>query len=142
MTIRISADEMRYIALFESLTGARVRDCVIDPSGGSITFVVNRGDVGLAIGREGAKVKRARRVMGKGIEVVEHSDDPVEFLKNTFLPAKVKTVEITERDGRKIAVISVEFQDKGLAVGRGGKKILNAKRLVERLHGIQDILIR
>ena len=142
MTIRINADEMRYMALFESLTGARVRDCVIDPSGSSITFVVNKGDVGLAIGRDGAKVKHARRVMGKGIEVVEYSGDPVEFLKNTLQPAKVKTVDISERDGRKIAVISVELQDKGLAVGRGGKKILNAKRLVERLHGIQDILIR
>lgn len=142
MTIRINADEMRYIALFESLTGARVRDCVIDSTGANVTFVVNKGDVGLAIGRDGAKVKRARRVIGKGIEVVEYSDDPVEFLKNTLLPAKVKTVGITERDGRKIAMISVELQDKGLAVGRGGKKILSAKKLVERLHGIQDIMIR
>lgn len=141
MTIKFTADEMRYIASFEGLTGARIRDCVIDDAGGNITFVVNKGDFGLAIGRGGDKVKRAKRVIGKGIEIVEYSDDPIEFLKNTLSPARVKNVKITEKEGKKIAVVNVDLQDKGLAVGRHGKKIQNAKKLAGRHHGISDIVL-
>lgn len=141
MKIKFTADEMRYITIFEGLTGARVRDCIIDDAGAVVTLVVNKGDLGLAIGHEGEKVKRAKRMIGKGIEIVEYSDDPIEFLKNTFSPARVETVKITEKEGKKIAVVTVDLQDKGLAVGRHGKKIQNAKKLVERHHDINDIVL-
>ena len=141
MKIKFTTDEIRYITIFEGLTGARVRDCVINDAEGSITFVVNKGDFGLAIGHGGDKVKRAKRVIGKGIEVVEYSDDPIEFLKNTLSPARVESVKITEKNGKKAAVVTVDLQDKGLAVGKHGKKIQNAKKLVERHHDIQDIVL-
>ncbi len=140
MTIKFTAEEMRYIASFESLTGARVRDCIINDFG-SVTFVVSKGDFGMAIGHGGDKVKRAKHVIGKGIEVVEYSEDPVEFIKNTLSPARVQSVKIVEREGKKVAVVGVDIQDKGLAVGRSGKKIQGAKKLVERHHGISDIVL-
>lgn len=141
MTIKFTAEEMRYIANFEGLTGARVRDCIIDDLGGTITFVVNKGDFGMAVGRGGDKVKRAKRVIGKGIEVVEYSENPMEFVKNTLSPARVQSVKIIEKEGKKVAVVKVDLQDKGLAVGRSGKKIQSAKKLVERHHGISDITL-
>ncbi|MFH1821660.1 MAG: NusA-like transcription termination signal-binding factor [Methanobacteriota archaeon] len=141
MTIKFTAEEMRYIANFEGLTGARVRDCIINELGGSVTFVVNKGDFGMAIGHGGDKVKRAKRVIGKGIEVVEYSEDPIEFLKNTLSPARVQRVKIIEKEDKKVAIVTVDLQDKGLAVGRSGKKIQSAKKLVERHHGISDILL-
>ena len=75
----------------------------------------------------------------KSIEIVEHSTNPVEFVKNVLAPARVRGVKIVEREGKKIALIDVEKQDRGIAVGRGGKKIQCAKKLVLRHHGIQDI---
>ncbi|MEM2890004.1 MAG: NusA-like transcription termination signal-binding factor [Candidatus Hadarchaeum sp.] len=141
MTIKFTAEEMRYIASFEGLTGARVRDCIINDFGGNVTFVVNKGDFGMAVGRGGDKVKRARRLIGKGIEVVEYSEDPVEFLKNALLPARVQSVKIVEKGEKKVALVSVELQDKGLAVGRGGKKIQIAKKLAERHHNISDVIL-
>ncbi|MGC8816596.1 MAG: NusA-like transcription termination signal-binding factor [Candidatus Hadarchaeum sp.] len=141
MTIKFTAEEMRFIASFEGLTGARVRDCIINDFGGNVTFVVNKGDFGMAVGRGGDKVKRARRVIGRGIEVVEYSDDPVEFLKNVFLPARVQSIKIVEKGEKKVAMVNVELQDKGLAVGRGGKKIQIAKKLAERNHGISDVIL-
>lgn len=139
MNIKLGADEMRYIALFEGLTGARVHDCVIDEGGNKLTFVVKKGDIGLAVGEGGNKIRRVRRVIGKSIEVIEHSTDPIEFVRNAFMPVRVKGVNIVEREGKKIAMVNVEERDKGIAVGRGGKKIKRAKKLVLRHHGIQDI---
>ncbi len=139
MTIKLTAEEMRFIAFFEGLTGARVHDCVISEDCKTVTFVVKEGNIGLAIGKDGNKIKKARRMIGKGIEVIEYSDDPAEFLKNTFSPAKVKTVNIIEQEGKRIAVVAVETQDKGVAVGRKGRKIQNAKKLAQRHYGIHDI---
>ncbi len=139
MSIKLSADEMRYIALFEGLTGARVHDCIIHENGARLTFVVKTGDIGLAIGKDGNKIRRAKRVIGKSVEVVEHSADPVKFVKNILMPARVRRVNIVEREGKKIALIDVEEQDRGIAVGRGGRKIQCAKKLALRHHEIQDI---
>lgn len=139
MNIKLSADEMRYIALFEGLTGARVQDCVIEEDGNKLTFVVRKGDIGLAVGKGGNKIRGVKRVIGKSIEVIEHSTDPIEFVRNVFMPARVKGVNIVERDGKKIAMVNVEERDRGVAVGRRGKKVESAKKLVFRHHGIQDI---
>jgi N utilization substance protein A len=98
--------------------------------------------MGLAIGKSGSKIKKAERMVGKNIEVVEHSDNPETFMRNILVPAKVKSVSITERDERKVAVVAVELEDKKIAIGRKGRKIQNAKRLAERHHDIRDVILR
>ena len=139
MGVKLGADEMRYIALFESLTGARVCDCLVHEGDNKLTFVVREGDIGLAIGKGGGKIQRARRMISKSIEVVEHSEDPIEFIKNVFAPAKIMEVNIVEREGKKVALVDVERSDKGLAVGRKGQNIQRARVLALRHHGIHDV---
>ena len=56
MSIKFTANEIRYIALFENMTGAMVKDCIIDDEHGKVTFVVKNGDMGLAIGKGGSTV--------------------------------------------------------------------------------------
>lgn len=139
MGVKLSSNEMRHIALFESLTGATVCDCLTSEKENKITFVVKQGDIGLAIGKGGRRIQQVRRMIGKSVEVLEHSDDPVEFIKNIFAPARVKAVQIVERDGRKVAFVEVEESDKALAVGKRGRKIQRAKMLANRHHEIYDI---
>jgi N utilization substance protein A len=141
MTIKLTSEEMRYITLFEGMTGARVHDCVIDESENRIIFVVKKGDIGIAIGRRGDNIRKARRVIGKSIRVIEYSDDIIEFLKNTFAPAQVKNVNVVEHDGKRVAIMTVEKHEKGIVIGAKGKKIQNAKKLAHRYYGIHDILI-
>jgi len=42
---------MRYIALFESISGASVKDCIVDEIEQRAIFIVNQGQVGVAIGK-------------------------------------------------------------------------------------------
>ena len=141
MTVKLGVEEMRYIALFESLTGARAQDCLIDKEGARLTFVVRREDVGLSIGKGGDKIRRTRRVLGKAVEIVQHSEDPAEFVKNLFTPARIKRVDFAEEGGKRVALVEVEEQDRGRAIGKGGERIRRAKALVLRHHGIHDILM-
>ncbi len=140
--IKLTADEMRYIALFESITGATSRDCLIDKDSNKIIFVTKQNQAGLAVGQGGSKVKALRRMTGRDIEIVEYAETPVEFIRNVFSPARVNEVRITEKlDGRKIAVITVDPRDKGAAIGRGGEKAERGRNLVKRYYDIDNIII-
>jgi N utilization substance protein A len=138
--IRLTSDEMRYIALFESVTGAGVKDCVIGD--GCLIFVVKPGDAGVAIGRGGSHIRVLRRMLGVNVEVVEYAEDLVDFVKNSFAPARVRQVRVVERgDGERFVVVSVKPSDKGVAIGRNGRKAERNRLLVRRYFGVDDVVI-
>jgi len=139
--IVLTEDCMRLISQFERLTGAGSRDCVIDDRNNRLIFVVNPGEMGLAIGKKGASIKKAMEVMDKKIEVVEYSTSPEQFLKNCFLPAQVTAVEFEESDDGQIAHIEVREEDRGIAIGKEGKNIFKAKKLALRQHNIVDVML-
>jgi N utilization substance protein A len=130
---------MGLISQFEQLTGAGSRDCIIDTRNERVILVINPGDMGRAIGKKGASIKKAAEAMGRKIEVVEYSPDPAQFLRNCFLPAQITSVEFEAEDGETIAKVGVREEDKGLAIGKEGKNIIKAKRLAQRQHNISDV---
>jgi len=139
--VKLTEDGMRLISQFESLTGAGSRDCVIDERNDRLIFVVNPGDMGLAIGKKGASIKKASEVMGKKIEVVEYNSNPEQFLRNCFLPAKVMSIVFTGEPDAQSATIDVSDEDRGIAIGKNGKNIFKAKKLALRQHNIVDVQI-
>ena len=140
--IRLTGDEMRYIALLESLTGAIAKDCIIDNKGDRIIFVVKLGNAGRAIGKHGSRIKLMRRMVKKDIEIVEYADNPIEFIKNSFAPARVKEVRITERlDNKKVAVVTIDYRDKGIAIGKNGKTAERTRLLARRYYQIDNVVI-
>ena len=140
--IRLTAEEMRYISLFQDITGATARDCIIDEDNNRLIFLVKEGQAGLAIGRGGANVKKLRKILGKDIEVVEYSDDFETLVKNIFMPARVRAIKVIQmHDGRKRVRVAVEPKDKGLAIGKGGKNVSKARLILRRYHDIDDVVI-
>jgi N utilization substance protein A len=140
--IKITCDEMRYIALFENISGASVKDCIIDEEQGRAIFIVNQGQVGVAIGRGGRNIHTLEKMTGKKHEIIEYSEDPVQFIKNALKPAAVREVRITERtDGKTIAVVTVNPKDKGIAIGKNGKNAERLRFLAKRYFQIQNVSI-
>jgi N utilization substance protein A len=140
--IKITADEMRYIALFESVSGASVKDCIVDEEQGRVIFIVNPGQVGVAIGRGGRNIHTLENMTGKKQEIIEYSEDPATFIKNALKPAVVKEVRVSERaDGKKIAVVTVSPKDKGVAIGKNGKNAERLRFLSKRYFNIQNVSI-
>ena len=141
--IKFTSREMQYISLFESITGAVARDCIIDDELNRIIFVIREGDAGMAIGRKGKNVSLLEKMTGKRHEVIEFSDNPTQFLKNALKPARVKEIRITERpDGKLIAVILVNPRDKGIAIGRNGRNAERIRFLARRYFQIHNVTIQ
>jgi N utilization substance protein A len=140
--IRFTSREMRYIALFESITGATIKDCIIDDELNRIIFVVKKGEVGMAIGKQGKNIRLLEKMTGKRHEIIEHSENPAQFIKNALKPARVKEIRISERpDGKTIAVVAVNPKDKGVAIGKNGRNAERIRFLAKRYFQIQHVSI-
>jgi len=140
--IKFTSREMRYIALFESITGATAKDCIVDDDLNRVIFVVKEGNVGMAIGKGGKNIHLLEKMTGKKHEIIEHSESPVQFIKNALKPARVKEIRLTERpDGKTIAVVSVNPRDKGVAIGKNGRNAERIRFLAKRYFQIQNVSI-
>jgi N utilization substance protein A len=143
MSIKFNANEIRYIALFESMTGAMVKDCIVDEENSKIIFVVKNGDMGLAIGRQGETVKKVQKAVDKGVEVVEFSEDITKFIENLIAPAKVSNVKVLQKaSGETIATVTADNQNKRIAIGKNGQNIEQAKLIAKRQHNVSDIVLK
>ncbi|KXA89686.1 hypothetical protein AKJ62_02560 [candidate division MSBL1 archaeon SCGC-AAA259D14] len=139
MEIKISNEKLRYFAFFEKLTGVTPKDCIESGNGSRLTFVVNKENMGRAIGENGRNIRKIREKLNKNVHVVEYSPDPVEFLKNIFSQVEVRNIEINEEDNKKIALVKVVNSEKGKAVGKNGWNIERARKLLNRHQGLDDV---
>ena len=140
--IKLTPDELRLISLFQSITSASARDCVVDEKMERVIFVVNKGQMGLAIGKGGATIKQLQNVVAKKVELVEYSDEASDFIRNILNSEMVKEVKINERsDGSKQAVVFVDPKRKGIVVGREGRNAEKARLLAKRYFQISNVLI-
>jgi len=140
--IKLTSEELGLMSLFQSVSGAGVKDCVIDEKNGRVIYVVNPGEMGRAIGKNGIVVKTVQRLVGKPVELVEYSDDPKTFIKNALEPRYVLDVRLTEKlDGSKIAVVVVDAKKKSAVVGRNGKNAEKARLLAKRYFQIANVHI-
>lgn len=143
MSIKFNSNEIRYIALFESMTGAMVRDCIIDEDHAKVTFVVKNGDMGLAIGKGGSTVNKVKKAVDKGVEIVEHSEDPTVFIKNLLAPAELQSIKVLKKDsGESVATVTADNTNKRIAIGKGGANIERAKLIANRQHNISNIILK
>lgn len=134
-----TAEQLRLTALFELITGAVARDCLVRD--GSAVFVVREGDVGAAIGRGRRNINRVKEAIGMDALVVEYSDDAEEFVGNAFWPAGVESVEVTERGGERVAVVEVMDSEREKARGVGGWNLGKVRVLARRHHGLDDVVL-
>lgn len=140
--IKLTSDELRLMSLFQSITSVTARDCVVDDKMDRVIFIVNKGQMGLAIGKGGMTIRQLQNVVAKKVELVEYSDDAIDFVRNILNPQMVNDVKITQRtDGSKQAVVLVDAKRKGVVVGKEGRNAEKARLLAKRYFQISNVLI-
>ena len=135
--IKLDADTLRVFSMFERLTGAELKDVIEEED--RVIFVVVEGQVGRAVGKGAINLKRLRETLGKEIALFGYSEDREQFLKNVFHRHKVESVEWEDRNGDIIAHVKLPQEEKGKAIGKGGKNIQLARMLMKRHHQVADV---
>jgi N utilization substance protein A len=140
--IKLTSDELRLMSLFQSITSATARDCIVDERMDRVIFIVNKGHMGLAIGKGGSTIKHLQNMVGKKVELVEYSDDACKFISNILNSDLINDIKINVRiDGTKQAVVVVDAKKKGIVVGREGRNAEKARILARRYFQISNVLI-
>jgi len=141
--IKMTEEEMKYIAFFESITGVTVIDCILDREKNRLIFLVKKGYVGKAVGKNGINIKRLNKLTGKNIEVVEYSEKMDELIKNSLFPASVQSIRLSKNiNGKKVVYVSVPSKEKGLAIGKEGRNISRAILILKRYFDIEHIILQ
>ncbi|MFW9961070.1 MAG: NusA-like transcription termination signal-binding factor [Candidatus Thorarchaeota archaeon] len=140
--VKLSMEDMALIAKFEQITGAAAIDVIRDDEGERIIVVVRPKQLGKAIGRGGVNVKAASEAFGRPVDVVEMAETPEAFVMSALAPARVESVKIVEhRDGTRVASVTVNTEDRGIAIGREGRNVARARILVRRHFDLNNVVI-
>jgi N utilization substance protein A len=138
--VKITGDEMKFIQLLQNMTGATIVDCIIDEE--TIIFTVKKGEIGLAVGKGGEKIKRFRALTNKQVEIFEFIEDPDKFLRNALKPANVKDIRMVDKvGGGKIAMVNIDPHDKGIAIGKNGENIKKIRFLAKRYFDFENVIV-
>jgi transcription termination/antitermination protein NusA len=126
---------MKFISLFESLTRAKVKDCI---EGNTLIFVVNHGEIAKAIGKKASNIHKIENVLKRKIKVVEFNDDITIFIKNLIAPIKVE--DIQEQEGL-VTITDQDKKKKGMIIGRDAINLRNYENIVSRYFTIKEIKV-
>jgi NusA-like KH domain protein len=128
---------MKSIILFENLTHVKVKDAYL--RNGSIWYVVEKGGMFRAVGKNGVKVKKIENLLKKKVKVIESSEDICKFTSNLIYPVKAESIEFIDEN----LIISVrDTKSKGLLIGRERKNLKDLKEVLLRYFKFEDIQIK
>ena len=121
--------------MFESLTGAKLKDCIMDDG---VMFIVSENDMGKAIGRNGANIKRIEGLLKKKVRLVEFNSDVTQFIANLLQPLKVSDVK--EEEGI-VNIYADDTKTRGMIIGRDRNKINTLNEIVKRYFPVKDVKV-
>lgn len=127
--IIIDQEMMQKMALFETITKAKVKDFFDDPVQERLVFIVLPGELWKALGKKGANVKRLEEKFKRKIKIVEYSDELLTFVKNMAMPLRIN--DVTEEEGI-VTIRHDDMQTKGLLIGKNARNLRNMEKNIQR----------
>jgi len=88
----------------------------------------NIDPIGSCVGQRGSRVQTViTELGGEKIDIIEWSEDPVQFIVNALSPAKIISVKLNEQE--KIATAEVKADQLSLAIGKQGQNVRLSSKL-------------
>ena len=133
--IKYDSDLMKVIILFESMTGAKVKDCIANDR---LIFIIEENDMGKAIGRNGSNIKRMENMLKKKIKLVEFSSDVLRFTRNMIYPVEAHDMK---QEGGVITLRGKDTTTKAMLIGRERQNINHMTEILKRYFDIKEIKV-
>lgn len=149
--VTIGHDEIKYIQAAEEAINTWTRhqgspdlnimDCVADEE--RVTFIVQKGQLGLALGKEARNLHRLKEMFDKEVKFVEFDEEKAAFVHNLFKPFVPESIEVEQKmgGGPLVARVQLKEEEKGKAIGTGGKNANLIRLLARRHHQIDEVKI-
>ena len=138
--IMFSNEDMQLINMASNVTKTHIMDCLnLDDR---VIFIVQKGQLGAAIGIKAKNLERLRGLFKKTIKFIEFDKDKERFIVNLFKPYKVNSITLEGDDESIVAKVQVDISEKSKIIGKGGRNIEIIRNLAKRHHSIKDVQIK
>ncbi len=134
--ILYDSNTLQTISLFERITGTEAKDCFT--SNETLYFVLATENMGKAIGKDGARIKRLQAMMNRRIRLLEFSPDLATFIKNLIYPTKAKQVVA---DGGIVTITGEDVKGRAMLIGRNSSNLQRLKDIVGRYFEVTEIRV-
>lgn len=132
---KFDSDSMKLISLLESMTGAKVKDCIMDQNP---MFIIEENEMAKAIGKKGANIKRLENMMKKSIRLVEFSSDVSKFIRNLAHPIEILKIE---NDDGRVTLFGKDTGTRAMLIGRERKNLNRITEIVKRYFDVKEIRV-
>ena len=140
--IKYTIDDLNFMKLFQAVTGVYPRDIIHDDKFNRILIVVDKGNMGPSIGKNGQNITYIKKITGKDVVVVEYSDNINEFIRGLIgQNVNFNITETTNPNGTKTITISVNPESKGIVFGAKGQNIEKIKLLLKRYFNVSHVRV-
>ena len=128
----INMQDMRYLNLFEKLTRVQTRYCF--KYNEYIVFCVPKHLVSMAIGPNGANVKRMSEILRRRIKVIPAPQGiyhAKQFIEAITSPVRFKDLNIMDNE----IVLTAGSQSKAALIGRNKRRFLEMQKIIKDYFG-------
>jgi N utilization substance protein A len=137
--ITLSNETVQLINLASKHSGALIKDCLVEED--RIIFVVEKGQLGIAIGSKAKNLEKLRQLFKKNIKFVEFDQDQKQFIQNLCKPHQITNIVVDGDENARIVKLTVNPRDKSKLIGKDGRNINMIRKLAQRHHPIKDVQI-
>ncbi len=134
MTIKLTTEHIRLVGTFERVIGVHVRDCLLGED--TVYFLIEPGRMGMAIGRNGSKIKNVSLALGKKVKVFEYADTLEKLVRN-LIPSAT-SVDI----GSDVVTVSVPVSERSAVIGKGGSNIKMVRQFLNRHFNVKNLRLK
>lgn len=127
MTTTLDMREIRYLNLFEKITGIRTRFCF--EYNGTIIFCVPKKIFHKNNNKNWKNTKKLNEIIGKRIKIIELPEeikDLEKFIKNIISPVTFNSIEIKDD-----TVIISGGKNKAALIGREKRRFLEMQKIIK-----------
>lgn len=140
MSVTLSRETFECMGLFQAITKVTAKDCIIED--GRVVFIVDKDNMGSAIGKGGENIRMLRNRLSRRVKVFEFDESAESFLKNLLDDIKPTSIKVSTNKGKeRVATVTISPEDKGKLIGAEGKNIKTLTSLLKRHHNVEKIKI-
>ena len=130
-------DVIKFMSLFNNVTKVDLKDCIEGPN--KIIFIVGTGNAGKAIGKKGINVQKLEKKFGKKVKIIEYNENPIQFIKNTIHPNKVR--DIVCENGDTYIITPIDNPTRGMLIGRNAVNLREYEKIIMRYFKFKELKV-
>jgi NusA-like KH domain protein len=128
MVNTLDMQDLRYLNLFEKVTGIRTHYCF--EYNNAVIFCVPREFVSRAIGPEARNLRRISEIIKKRVKVIaipNNSQDIRRFIELVVSPVTFKDLEISTNE----IILNAGSQSKAALIGRDKRRLIEMQKIIK-----------